>query len=198
MSDSNIPYEVPKPFNIILDKKNYIKQLDILINLFDKFLKNDDKINNELEEKLSLRIIFYMSQFYNQIIIQKMEVKPCFHAIMFKYVKQIKHKEKIIPLIIHKNIPDSQEIGQYLLELSMNKNDIHWKEFENLGFKILGKLKKHEILLDFLLKKGKFVRAINYMNEIFSNLTYQQIDNLFKNNKDIIEQNEDLLLNYLK
>ena len=198
LSDSNIPYEVPKPFNIILAKKNYIKQIDILINLFDKFIKNDEINNKGMDENLVLRIIFYMSQFYNQIIIQKMEVKPCFHSIMLKYAKLLKHKEKLIPLIIHKNIPDSPEIGQYLLELSMNKNDIHWREFENLGFKILGKLKKHEIILNFLLKKGKFVKAINYMNEIFSHLTYQEIECLFKNNKDIIEQNEELILNYLK
>ena len=210
--DSNTPYEVPKPNNIILARKNYIKQLDILINLFDKFSKKDtDEINNnnneikktdknniELDEKLALRIIFYMSQFYNQIIIQKMEIKPCFHSIILKYIKILKQKEKIINLIIHKNIPDSPEIGQYLLELSMNKNDIHWREYENLGLKILGKLKKHDIIIDFLLKKGKIAKAINYMNEIFINLTYEQVEKIFTDNKDILEQNKDLLLNYIK
>jgi len=210
--DSNTPYEVPKPNNIILARKNYIKQLDILINLFDKFSKKDtDEINNnnneikktdkndiQLDEKLALRIIFYMSQFYNQIIIQKMEIKPCFHSIILKYIKVLKQKEKIINLIIHKNIPDSPEIGQYLLELSMNKNDIHWREYENLGLKILGKLKKHDIIIDFLLKKGKIAKAINYMNEIFIHLTYEQVEKIFTDNKDILEQNKDLLLNYIK
>ena len=210
--DSNTPYEVPKPNNIILARKNYIKQLDILINLFDKFSKKDtDEINNnnneikktdkndiELDEKLALRIIFYMSQFYNQIIIQKMEIKPCFHSIILKYIKILKQKEKIINLIIHKNIPDSPEIGQYLLELSMNKNDIHWREYENLGLKILGKLKKHDIIIDFLLKKGKIAKAINYMSEIFIHLTYEQVEKIFTDNKDILEQNKDLLLNYIK
>jgi hypothetical protein len=210
--DSNTPYEVPKPNNIILARKNYIKQLDILINLFDKFSKKDtDEINNnnneikktdknniELDEKLALRIIFYMSQFYNQIIIQKMEIKPCFHSIILKYIKILKQKEKIINLIIHKNIPDSPEIGQYLLELSMNKNDIHWREYENLGLKILGKLKKHDIIIDFLLKKGKIAKAINYMNEIFINLTYEQVEKIFTDNKDMLEQNKDLLLKYIK
>ena len=210
--DSNTPYEVPKPNNIILARKNYIKQLDILINLFDKFSKKDtDEINNnnneikktdknniELDEKLALRIIFYMSQFYNQIIIQKIEIKPCFHSIILKYIKVLKQKEKIINLIIHKNIPDSPEIGQYLLELSMNKNDIHWREYENLGLKILGKLKKHDIIIDFLLKKGKIAKAINYMNEIFIHLTYEQVEKIFTDNKDILEQNKALLLNYIK
>ena len=139
-----------------------------------------------------------MSQFYNQIIIQKMEIKPCFHSIILKYIKVLKQKEKIINLIIHKNIPDSPEIGQYLLELSMNKNDIHWREYENLGLKILGKLKKHDIIIDFLLKKGKIAKAINYMNEIFINLTYEQVEKIFTDNKDILEQNKDLLLNYIK
>ena len=37
LSDSNIIYKVPRPFEVIMLKKNYIKQIDILINLFDKF-----------------------------------------------------------------------------------------------------------------------------------------------------------------
>ena len=214
LADSNIPYEVPKPFNIVLAKKNYIKQIDILINLFSRFQNEYEKqINNdntniiiidenykiEYDDKLILRIIFYMAEFYNQIYLQRMELKPCFHTILLKYIKHLKHKEKIINFIIHKNIPDSPELGQYLLDLSMEKNDIHCKEYENLGLKMLGKLKKHEIIIEYLLLKNKNIpRAMNYLNEIFNQLTEQQINKLFENNKSIFEKNKEMLLNYIK
>ena len=214
LADSNIPYEVPKPFNIVLAKKNYNKQIDILINLFSRFQNeyekkiNNDNTNNiiidenykiEYDDKLILRIIFYMAEFYNQIYLQRMELKPCFHTILLKYIKHLKHKEKIINFIIHKNIPDSPELGQYLLDLSMEKNDIHCKEYENLGLKMLGKLKKHEIIIEYLLLKNKNIpRAMNYLNEIFNQLTEQQINKLFENNKSIFEKNKEILLNYIK
>ena len=208
LSDSNLPYDVPRPFNIVLAKKNYIKQIDILINLFDKFSieyeekvkdKEDQKDENGIEfnDTLFLRIIFYMAEFYNQINIQKMELKPCFHNIILKFIKYLKRKDKIIPFIIHKNIPDSPELGQYLLELSMN-NDINSKEYENLGLKILGKLKKYEIIIDYLFSKGKIVRGLNYMSDIFIQLNEQQINNIFEKNKNVIQNNKDLFLNYLK
>ena len=38
----------PKPFNIVLAKKNYIKQIDILINLFDKFsIEYEEKVKDK-------------------------------------------------------------------------------------------------------------------------------------------------------
>ena len=211
LSELNIPYEVPKPFNIILAKKNYIKQLDILINLFDKFSSNIENKNNKniindkndnnniiKDDKLTMRIIFYMGQFYNQINLQKMELKPCFHTILLKYIKNLKQKEKIIPYIIQKNIPDSSELAKYLLELSMNKSDIHHRIYENFGLKILGKLKQHETIIDYLLKKDEVSKAMNYMNEVSNQLTIEQMNNLFLDNKEIIEKNKNLLLNYLK
>ena len=198
ISEMNMPYEVPRPFNIIKAKKNYIKQIDILINLFDKFIKENEEKKIEFNDKLILRIIFFMTQFYCQINIQKMELKLIYHKILLNYLKILKQREKIIPYIIQKNIPDSWEIGEYLLELSMNKNDIYYKVYENLGLKMLSKLKKHEIIIDFLFKKGNVVKAMNYINQIFSQLEPKQVDNIFKNNKNIFEEKKDLVLNYLK
>ena len=216
LSDSHNPYEVPKPFNIILDKKKYIKQIDILINLFDKLsseLKSKDKnnnnniiiennnennenINDNDNDELIMRIIFYMGQFYNQIKKNNMELKPCFNTVLVKYIKLLKRKEQIIPYIIQKNLPDSEELACYLLELSMNKNDIHSRIYENFGFKSLGKLKNHEMIIDYLFKKNEVAKAMNYMNEV--QLTLTQINELFTKNKDIIEKNMDLLMNYIK
>ena len=214
LSDSSIIYKVPRPLEVIMLKKNYIKQIDILINLFDKFYieekknsnsiniindnTNNDNSNIGLSDNLILRIMFYMAEFYNQIILQKMELKPCFHSIFLKYFKILKQKEKIIEFIIHKNIPKSVELAQYLIELSMNENEINRKTYELLGLNMLSKLKKYEIIIDYLLKKGYINKAMNYLCEVYNKLTYKQIKSLFENNKDIIEQNKDLLLNYLE
>jgi hypothetical protein len=216
-SESNSPFEVPKPINIILVKKNYIKQIDILINLFDKFNREKEKIklanenkenieneNNSIknnilfDDSLTLRIIFYMEQLYFQIKLQKMELKLCFYSIILKYIKDLKQKEKIIPIFIEDGIPPNSSIAEYLLELSMNKNDINSKIYENIGLNILGKLKKHDIIVDYFFKIGEVAKAMNYMNEVVSQLTDKQIEKLFKENKDIIEQNKELLMNYLK
>ena len=226
LSDSNSPFEVPKPINIILVKKNYIKQIDILINLFDKFNREKEKIklaniehenkenkenkenieseNNSIknnilfDDSLTLRIIFYMEQLYFQIKLQKMELKLCFYSIILKYIKDLKQKEKIIPFFIENGIPPNSSIAEYLLELSMNKNDINSKIYENIGLNILGKLKKYDIIIDYFFKIGEVSKAMNYMNETVSHLTDKQIEKLFKDNKNIIEQNKDLLMNYLK
>ena len=208
LSDSHNPYEVPHPFNIVLAKKNYIKQIDILMNLFAKFENeysekgnSDNKIKENkinCDDKFFLRIIFYMCEFCNLIIMQQMELKPIFHSIILKYIKNLKQKEKIIPLIIYKNIPYSPELGKYLFELSMNKNDIHCKEYENLGLKVLRKIKVHDIIIDYLLKSGKIAKAMNYMSEIFNQLSEQEINDIFEKNRDIIEKNKELLLNYIK
>ena len=198
ISEMNMPYEVPRPFNFIKAKKNYIKQIDILINLFEKFIKESQDNKFEFDDNLILRIIFFMGQFYNQVNIQKMELKPIYHKILLNYIKLLKQKEKIFQYIIQKNIPDSWEVGEYLLELSMNKNDRYYKIYENLGLKILAKLRKHEIIIDYLFKKGKVAKALNYMNEIFNKLESQQIENIFNNNKNVFEEKKDLFLNYLK
>lgn len=209
LSESNSPFEVPKPINIILVKKNYIKQIDILINLFEKFYRDKvkEKINKEnkengdniyFDDNLTLRIIFYMQQFYYQIKLQKLELKLCFYNVILKYIKILKQKEKIIPLFIENSLPSNTEIAQYLLELSMNKNDIYNKIYENIGLNILGKLKKYDIIIDYFFKIGDVSKAMNYMNEVISQLNDKQIVDLFKKNKDIIEQNKDLLMYYLK
>ena len=216
-SESNSPFEVPKPINIILVKKNYIKQIDILINLFDKFNREKEKIklanenkenieneNNSIknnilfDDNLTLRIIYYMEQLYFQIKLQKMELKLCFYTIILKYIKDLKQKEKIIPFFIENGIPPNSSIAEYLLELSLNKNDIHCNIYENIGLNILGKLKKHDIIIDYFFKIGEVAKAMNYMNETVTQLTDKQIEKLLKDNKDIIEQNKDLLMNYLK
>ena len=85
ISESNLPFEVPKPFNLVKAKKNYIQQLDILRYLFAKFC--DDSNNNInigeknendkiINDDLILRVIFYMIQFSNEINKRRIELKP--------------------------------------------------------------------------------------------------------------------------
>ena len=103
ISESNLPYEVPKPFNIIKAKKDYIKQIDILRNLFAKFgnefdenqdnnnnidINQKDKINDKkIDDDLIIRVIFYMVQFYKEINYSKIELKPGFYSIILNYLK---------------------------------------------------------------------------------------------------------------
>ena len=127
-----------------------------------------------------------------------MELKLCFYTIILKYIKDLKQKEKVIPFFIENGIPPNSSIAEYLLELSMNKKDIHSNIYENIGLNILGKLKKHDIIIDYFFKIGEVAKAMNYMNETVTQLTDRQIEKLFKDNRVIIEQNKDLLMNYLK
>ena len=134
LSESNLPYEVPKPFNIIIAKKNYIQQIDILRNLFAKFAnefddkqntqkstdnnESEQKNNKEIDDDLIVRVIFYMIQFQKEINYRKIELKPGFYSIILKYMKLLKQKERLIYFLIHETIPDSAEIGKYLIEIS--------------------------------------------------------------------------------
>ena len=213
ISESNHPYEVPKPFNIIKAKKNYIKQIDILRNLFDKFgnefyenqegennISNNEKqkINDKkINDDLILRVIFYMSQFYKEINLRKIELNPGFYSIILNYMKMLKEKEKLIPFFESNNIPDNSEIGKYLIEISLENKTNYKKVFEALGLKILERTKSYKAIIEYLLKKGDISRAMNYFHEISTKLNCQEINDLFIDNKDIIEKNKELFLQYI-
>ena len=213
ISESNHPYEVPKPFNIIKAKKNYIKQIDILRNLFDKFgnefyenqeVKNNisnnekQKINDKkINDDLILRVIFYMSQFYKEINLRKIELNPGFYSIILNYMKMLKEKEKLIPFFESNNIPDNSEIGKYLIEISLENKTNYKKVFEALGLKILERTKSYKAIIEYLLKKGDISRGMNYFHEISTKLNCQEINDLFMDNKDIIEKNKELFLQYI-
>ena len=208
ISESNLPYEVPKPFNVVKAKKNYIQQIDILRNLFAKFGENsNNNINSEgkiddnnriINDDLIIRVIFYMVQFSNEINNRKIELKPGFYSIILKYIKMLKQKEKLIPFFVYETIPDNEEIGKYLIEISLDNNYSKYKEiFEDFGFKILSRTKSHSLIIDFLLKKGDISRAVNYLYENYSKIDEQKIEDIFINNKEIIEKNKELFMKYI-
>lgn len=206
LSEPNNSFEVPKPFNIVKDKKKYIQQIDILRSLFERF-GNELKDNNNKEKKnesnkslddgLIMRIIFYMVQFYSEINNRKIDIKPGFYSIILNYIKMLKQKEKLIPFFVNQAIPDNEEIGKYLVEISLDKNNKNKEIFEDFGYKILYRTKSHQIIIDFLIKKGDIPRAMNYLNEISTKLKLEQINDIFIHNKDIIEKNKDLFLQYI-
>ena len=211
LSESNLPYEVPKPFNVIGAKKVYIQQMDIIRNLFSRFdseknqistsndnSKEKDKIEEKsIDDELILRVLFYMIQFYNEINNRKIDLKPGFYSIMLKYMKELKQKEKLLLFFIHEVIPLNDEIGKYLIELSLDKNIKNRELFSDLGFKILKRTNNYEYLLVCLLKTGDIPRAMYFLNEYSSKFTYQQLSSIFLKNKEIIENNKDLFLNYI-
>ena len=206
ISESNLPYEVPKPFNVVKAKKVYIQQIDILRNLFDKFgnapnnSKDNEKNNennNNINDDLIIRVIFYMIQFSNEIKNRKIELKPGFYTIIIKYIKMLKKKERIFPFFVYETIPQNAEIGKFLIELSLEENMPNKQILEYFGFKILSKTKSHLLIVDCLLKKGDIPRAMNYIHEKYSQFKNNEIMVIFKNNRNIIEKNKDLFLKYI-
>ena len=213
ISESNLPYEVPKPFNIIKAKKDYIKQIDILRNLFAKFgnefdenqdnnnnidINQKDKINDKkIDDDLIIRVIFYMVQFYKEINYSKIELKPGFYSIILNYMKMLKQKEKLLPFFENNTIPENNEIGKYLIELSLDNKTKYKEVFEDIGLKILERTKSYKEIINFLLKKGDISRGMNYFHEISTKLNYQEINDLITLNKDIIEKNKELFLHYI-
>ena len=209
ISESNLPYEVPKPFNIVKAKKDYIKQMDILRNLFDKFADNsqndeenngnnrkDEKDIKKIDDELIIKVIFYMIQFSKEINYRKIELKPGFFTIILKYMKMLRQKEKLIYFFVHETIPDNAEIGKYLIELSLDDKAIYKEVFEDIGFKILERTKSYSLIIDFLMKKGDIARAMNYFHEISFKLSYQGMLEILNNNEEIIEKNKELFLQY--
>jgi hypothetical protein len=204
ISESNLPLEVPKPFNLVKAKKNYIQQMDILRYLFAKFGnesnsdKNNDENNKKINDDLIIRVIFYMIQFANEINKRKIELKPGFYSIILKYMKMLQQKEKLIPFFEYDTVPDNEEIGKYLVEISFDNNYSKYKEiFEEYGFKILYRTKSHLLIIDFLLKKGDIPRAVNYLYEKYSKLDEHNIEEILLNNKEVIEKNKNLFMQYI-
>lgn len=204
ISESNQPYEVPKPFNVVKAKKVYIQQIDILRNLFDKFgnASNNSKDNGKnsesnIDDDLIIRVIFYMIQFSNEIKNRKIELKPGFYTILIKYIKMLKEKERVYPFLVFETIPENAEIGKFLIELSLDNNIKNKQIFEDFGFKILAKTKSHLLIVDCLLKIGDIPRAMNYLRQKYSKFKSNEIKVIFKNNKNIIEKNKDLFLKYI-
>ena len=207
ISESNLPFEVPKPFNLVKAKKNYIQQLDILRYLFAKFGDNsNNNLNNEgknennkmINDDLIIRVIFYMIQFSNEINKRRIELKPGFYSIILKYIKMVKQKEKLIPFFLYETVPDSEEIGKYLIEISFDDNYSNYKKiFEDFGFKILSRTKSYLLIIDFLLKKGEIARAVNYLYEKYTKLDEHLIEDIFLNNKEVIEKNKETFMQYI-
>ena len=191
----------------------YIKQIDILRNLFAKFgnefdenqdnnnnidINQKDKINDKkIDDDLIIRVIFYMVQFYKEINYSKIELKPGFYSIILNYMKMLKQKEKLLPFFENNTIPENYEIGKYLIELSLDNKTKYKEVFEDIGLKILERTKSYKEIINFLLKKGDISRGMNYFHEISTKLNYQEINDLITLNKDIIEKNKELFLHYI-
>ena len=110
----------------------------------------------------------------------------------------IQQKEKLIPFFEYETVPDNEEIGKYLVEISFDNNYSKYKEiFEEYGFKILYRTKSHLLIIDFLLKKGDISRAVNYLYEKYSKLDEHKIEEILLNNKEVIEKNKDLFMQYI-
>ena len=198
ISESNIAANLPKTFDIIMKKKNYIKQIDIWINLFEKFEKEIENNNiTNIDDKFILRIIFYMIQFSLELAARKIIVQPCFSRILLFYIKQLKNKEKVLEYFLNYDIIDGYEIGEYFLELSKNKQDKNWNKFECLGINILKRSKKYEMVIDFFFENKNISDVMNYLSEISNEIKESQLVSIINKYKPKIEKNKNIISGYL-
>ena len=112
-------------------------------------------------------------------------------------MKSLKKKEKLIQFFIHETIPDNDEIGKYLIELSFDETIKGRNIFADLGLKILKRSNNYEYILDYLLKIGDIPRAIDFINENSSKLDYKQLATIFLKHEEMVGKNKELLLNYI-
>ena len=183
--ESNNAVNLPKIFDIIMTKKNYIKQIDILINIFGK-LEQDIEKNKNTQNDFILRVIFYMIQFAFGLNDKKIIIQPCFHKILLSFIKKLKNKEKIFEYFLNYNIFDHFEIGEYFLKLSKNKNDNYCKLYECIGINILKRIKKYEIVVDYYFEQKQIAEGLNYLGEISNEITESQLINIININKNNI------------
>ena len=199
ISESNVAVNLPKTSDIIITKKNYIKQIDIWINLFEKLEKEIENNNiTNINDKIISQVIFYMIQFSLELDARKIIVQPCFNRILLFYIKQLKNKEKILYYFLNYDNINGYEIGEYFLELSKNKQDKNWIKFECLGINILKRSKKYEKVIDFFFENNNISQAMNYLIEISNDIKESQLVSIINKYKEKIEKNKNSILEYLR
>ena len=187
---------IPKPSDLIMKKKNYINQFDIFITIFEKIVKTIE--NTTENDKFISRVIFYMTQFANKLRNSDIKVLPCYNSIILKFLKLIKNKEVILEIITNKNVIFNAELAKYLLELSLDRNNTYSNFFEFHALNILKRLKKYDIIIDFYFNNKNISLVMNYLNDVSSEMTPIQINNIIKKYKDIIFSNSEIIKNFMK
>ena len=151
-------YELPKLIDIfVFHKKATIKQADIFHFLFRSFE------SEELSQKMIHNIIDYMIIFYQEMIKNRIVVQPVFCVVLSIYLRKNEDMNALLNWFSNKAIPDNLEIAQFLLTVA-EKKKFNAKFFAQQGIDMMMRLKKHEHVVEFLLKHGYVQEALMYIN----------------------------------
>ena len=139
-----------------------------------------------------------MIQFSLELEARQIIVQPCFNRILLFYIKQLKNKEKILNYFLNYDNVNGYEIGEYFIELSKNKQDKNWINFECLGINILKRSKKFEKVIDFFFESNNISLAMNYLIEISNDIKESQLVSIINKYKVKIEKNKNIISEYLR
>lgn len=152
-------YELPKLIDMfVFHKKATIKQTDIFHFLFRSFESED------LSQKMIHNIIDYMILFYQEMIRNKIAVQPVFCLVLSIFLRRNEDMNSLLNWFSGKVIPDSFEIAEFLLSVSEKKNNFNAKFFAQQGIDMMMRLKKHEQVVEFLLKHDYVQESLRYIN----------------------------------
>ena len=152
-------YELPKLIDMfVFHKKATIKQADIFHFLFRSFESED------LSQKMVHNIIDYMILFYQEMIRNKIAVQPVFCLVLSIFLRRNEDMNSLLNWFSGKVIPDSFEIAEFLLSVSEKKNNFNAKFFAQQGIDMMMRLKKHEQVVEFLLKHDYVQESLRYIN----------------------------------
>ena len=152
-------YELPKLIDMfVFHKKATIKQADIFHFLFRSFE------NEELSQKMVHNIIEYMIIFYQEMIKNRIAVQPVFCVVLSIFLRKYDNMNDLLNWFSNRVIPDNFEIADFLLKVSEKENNPNAKFFAQQGIDMMMRLKKHEQVVEFLLKHGYVQEALLYIN----------------------------------
>ena len=109
-------------------------------------------------------IIDYMILFYQEMIRNKIAVQPVFCLVLSIFLRRNEDMNSLLNWFSGKVIPDSFEIAEFLLSVSEKKNNFNAKFFAQQGIDMMMRLKKHEQVVEFLLKHDYVQESLRYIN----------------------------------
>ncbi len=144
-------------------------------------------------------VLFYMTQFINQIQNERVGLQKCFSPIINQFIKHVNDITKLFPYFISCNICDSLETANYLLELALvlyNNDNENKLIFEQFGLNMLYRLKKYDVILNYFFKNKSIKEIMNCFKNLGNNLSSRQISKLLRDNRDFFIKNKKMFVKF--
>ena len=141
-------FEISSLQSLMIKKKMCIKPTEICHDLFKPFI-----YNKKADKVFIIELIVLYLNFLNK---EKIKLNSSFNHVIISLLKQISY-EKITMLLQYQSFPDSIELANYILHEAIDNDRIY-----NLGIDMLKRLKKDELIVIELIKKGLIEEALLY------------------------------------